>query len=132
MKKNTKRSSKRTFFPKKIKYLGIHLIAEFWLTKTIEDKKIFEKILRDAVRAAKCTLLEIVIHKFSPHGITGVILLAESHIAIHTWPENNYLAIDIFTCGDKAKPYVALEFLKKAFKPKRFEVKEIKRGEIKK
>jgi len=131
MKKDTKRSSKRTFFPEKIKYLGIHLIAEFWLVKTIEDKKIFEKILRGAVRAAKCTLLEITIHKFSPQGMTGVILLAESHIAIHTWPENNYLAVDIFTCGDKAKPYLALEFLKKRLKPEKFEIREIKRGKIK-
>lgn len=129
--KKTQRDPQKGPFLQKNKYLGIHLIAEFWLAKTIEDKKTFEKILRDAVSAAKCTLLEIVIHKFSPHGITGVILLAESHIAIHTWPEKNYLAIDIFTCGDKAKPYIALDFLKKMFKPKKVEIMEIKRGKIK-
>lgn len=112
------------------KYAGIHLIAEFWYGKNIENPKELERILIKAVKKAKNVPLEIAIHKFSPQGITGVILLAESHLALHSWPEINYLAIDIFTCGEKAMPYRALEYLKKAFKPKKIEIKEIKRGVI--
>ena len=108
--------------------IGVHLIAEFWKGKNIEDSKELERVLIWAVKKANSTPLEIVVHKFLPQGITGVILLAESHIALHSWPEYNYLAIDIFTCGDKAMPYKALDYLKKEFQPERAEVKEIKRG----
>lgn len=130
MKKTQRDPRKGPFSEKRIKHLGIHLVAEFWLAKDIEEKEKLKNILKGAAKAANCTLLEFVVHKFSPRGITGVILLAESHIAIHTWPEKNYLAVDIFTCGDRAKPYIALDFLKKTLKPKKFEVREIKRGRI--
>lgn len=114
------------------KYLGIHLIVEFWQGKIIEDSKKIEKILIGATKKAKNTPLKVTIHKFKPKGITGVVLLKESHIAIHSWPEKNYLAIDIFTCGKKALPRNALEYLKIKFKPKKIETKEIKRGNFKK
>ena len=112
------------------KYAGIHLIAEFWNGKIIEDPKEIEKILVEATKEAENTPLEVTIHKFSPQGITGVVLLAESHIALHSWPEINYLAIDIFTCGGKAIPRKALEYFKKVFKPEKIEIKEIKRGKL--
>jgi S-adenosylmethionine decarboxylase len=112
------------------KYAGIHLLAEFWGGKVIEDSKEIERILIGATKKAKNIPLKVAIHKFSPQGMTGVVLLAESHIALHSWPEFNYLAIDIFTCGNKAKPRRALNYLKKVFKPKKVEVKEIKRGII--
>lgn len=115
----------------KIEYAGIHLIAEFWKGRIIEDPKEIKKILIGATKMAENTPLEIVIHKFLPQGITGVILLAESHIAIHTWPQWNYVAVDIFTCGGKAFPRRALDYLKKKFRPERVEIKEIKRGRIK-
>jgi S-adenosylmethionine decarboxylase proenzyme len=110
------------------KYAGIHLIAEFWGGKIIEDQKKIGKVLISAAKKANNIPLEVTIHKFQPQGITGVVLLAESHIALHSWSEFNYLAIDIFTCGEKAMPYKALEYLKKVFKPKKVQVKEIKRG----
>jgi len=113
------------------KYAGIHLIAEFWHGKNIEDPKKIKKILVEAVKIAKSVPLNMVIHKFSPHGLTGVVLLKESHIAIHTWPEIGYIAIDIFTCGNSAKQEKALQYLKKEFKPKKLEIKRIRRGEIK-
>lgn len=109
-------------------YAGLHLIAEFWGSKIIEDSQEIERILVGAAKEAGNIPLKTTIHKFSPQGITGVILLAESHIAIHYWPEINYLAIDIFTCGDKTKPYKALEYLRKKFNPQKFEIKKIKRG----
>jgi len=109
-------------------YAGIHLIADFWYGKTIEDEKEIKKILIGAAKSGKSRPLEIIIHKFNPQGMTGIVLLAESHIALHFWPEFNYLAIDIFTCGDKATPFKALQYLKKKFRPKRVEVQKIKRG----
>ena len=112
----------------KINYAGTHLIADFWGGKIIEDSKKIEEILIKAARKGGNTPLKIAVHKFSPQGITGVLLLAESHIAIHTWPEINYLAIDIFTCGEKAFPQKSLDYLKEVFQPKKFRVKEIKRG----
>ena len=110
--------------------VGIHLIADFWFGKKIEKPEEIKKILIEAAKKAKNTPLKVSIHKFNPHGITGVILLAESHIALHAWPEFDYLAIDIFTCGKRAFPNRALEYLKKVFKPKRVGIKKIKRGVI--
>jgi len=127
----TKRSIQWVIKSNKEKYAGIHLIAEFWYGKIIEDPKRIKKILVEAVKRAKNIPLEVTIHKFSPQGITGVVLLAESHIALHSWSEFNYLAIDIFTCGERAMPYKAIDYLKKIFKPKKVEIKEIKRGIIK-
>jgi len=129
MTKKTKRSI-QWVRDKKIEYAGIHLIAEFWGGKIIEDPKEIDKILILAAKKADNTPLEVTIHKFQPQGITGVVLLAESHIAIHSWPEINYVAVDIFTCGEKAIPYKAIDYLKKKFKPKKVEIQKIKRGVI--
>lgn len=126
----TKRSIQWVILNRKQKYSGIHLIAEFWYGKNIEDSKELKQILIGAVKRASNTPLEIAVHKFQPQGITGIVLLAESHIAIHTWPEFNYTAIDIYTCGDKANPEKALEYLKEALQPKKVEIKKIKRGKI--
>jgi S-adenosylmethionine decarboxylase len=120
--KKTKRA-KRNF-------IGLHLIVEFWQGKAIEDKKEIKKILIEAAKRAKNTPLKVALHKFLPQGITGVLLLAESHITLHYWKEFDYLAIDIFTCGKKTFPYKALDYLKKKFLPKKIEVKEIKRGKL--
>lgn len=115
---------------KKQKHAGIHLIADFWGSRNIEEPKKLRAILITAAKKAKNTPLEVTIHKFLPRGITGVILLAESHIALHSWPEREYLAIDIFTCGEKKMPRKALEYLRKVYNPKKIEVNTIKRGKI--
>jgi len=132
MTKETKRS-KRWVKPieKPKKYAGILLAADFWNGKIIEEPKEIKRILITAVKKAKNIPLEVVIHKFSPQGITGVVLLAESHIFISTWPEINYVAIDIFSCGEKAMPEKALQYLKKEFKPKKVVIRKIKRGVLK-
>src|SRR4030043_621666 len=108
------------------KYLGIHLIAEFWGSEVIEDRKKIREILIKAVKKANNTPLEILVHKFRPQGLTGIVLLAESHIAIHTWPEFKYVAVDIYTCGNKANPMKALGYIKEQFRPKKFEIKKLK------
>ncbi|XOB41367.1 MAG: adenosylmethionine decarboxylase [Candidatus Nealsonbacteria bacterium] len=131
MNTKTKRSIKWVIDKKnQFKHAGIHLIADFWHGKRIEDPKELKKILIGAVKAANNTPLKISIHKFSPQGITGVVLLAESHISIHSWPEYNYVAIDVFTCGDKSTSNKALDYLKKKFQPKKVKIKKIKRGAI--
>lgn len=114
----------------KLNYAGIHLVADFWNVKTIEDSEELKKILITAAEKGGNTPLRVSIHKFSPQGITGVVLLAESHIAFHSWPEYNYIAIDIFTCGNKTFPDKSLDYLKEEFKPKKVKAKKIKRGII--
>ena len=111
-------------------YAGVHLIAEFWHAKVIEEPKEIERILILAAEHARSTALRFSSHKFSPHGVTAFVLLAESHLSIHSWPEINYLAIDIFTCGDFSLPHRALEYLREVYQPKRIEIKEFKRGRI--
>jgi len=113
---------------KKLNYTGIHLIVEFWNGKIIQNAKEIKKLLLGAVKASNNTPLEVAIHKFQPQGITGVVLLAESHISIHMWPEFNYTAIDIYTCGDKSRPDKALDYFKKELKPRKVEIQKIKRG----
>jgi S-adenosylmethionine decarboxylase len=129
--KKTKRSLWAIEKLKKQNSLGIHLIADFWFGKKIEDPKKLEKILIEAAKRTGNTPLEFSYHKFNPQGLTGVLLLAESHIAFHSWPEFNYLGIDIFSCGRKAKPERALKYLKRVLRPKKVEVSIIKRGELK-
>jgi len=114
--------------PNKLKHAGIHLIAEFWDGRIIETEKELKEILAKAVKSANANALKTVVHKFEPQGITGVVLLAESHIALHSWPEYKYLAIDIFTCGDKSTPYKALDYLKKELAPKKVDLQEVERG----
>lgn len=110
------------------KYAGVHLIAEFWHPRKIENRAVLKKILVTAAKRSDNIPLETAIHKFSPQGVTAVILLAESHIALHSWYEFGYLAIDIFTCGDKARPEMALKYLEEQFRPRKVEVRKIKRG----
>jgi S-adenosylmethionine decarboxylase len=113
-----------------IKYAGNQILLEFWGAQEINSMSTVRKALTQAVKAAGATLLKIELHKFSPQGISGVAIIAESHISIHTWPEYQYAAIDIFTCGQAVKPYQALAVLKKAFKPQKVEIIEVKRGII--
>jgi len=115
--------------PKHKNPISVHLIADFTAPRFIEDRRGVKRILLGAAKAANNTALKTSIHKFPVQGVTGVVLLAESHIAIHTWPEFNYIAIDIFTCGQKTRPYRALDYLKKAFCPKKVKVQFIERGE---
>lgn len=109
---------------------SVHLIADFESPHFIECPRKIRKILWEAALVAKSTPLKTSIHKFPLQGMTGVVLLAESHISIHTWPENNYMAVDIFTCSKQAKPREALEFLKLHFKPKKVKSMFIKRGRL--
>jgi S-adenosylmethionine decarboxylase len=111
-----------------IKYAGTHLIVELWKAKDLSSLTKIRKILKSAVKACRATLLKIHLHKFSPSGgVSGVAIIQESHISIHTWPEYNYAALDIFVCG-KVDPYRAIPIIKKGFEPEKIQVLELKRG----
>ncbi len=110
-------------------FFSIHLTADFFEpAKFIEDPKELRKVLYGAAKAANNTPLKSAIYKFPVQGITGVILLAESHISVHTWPEHGFLAVDIFTCGRETKPVRAFEYLKEVFCPKKVKIRHIRRG----
>ena len=82
----------------------------------LDDKEFIRMLLYRATKECKSTLLNLATHKFDPQGVTGVAMLAESHISIHTWPEKGVAKCDIFTCGDKCDPHKAVEYLGNAFK----------------
>ncbi len=124
----TKRSSKWIPTKKNSQSAGVHIIAELWGVADIKDPKKFERMLLDAAILAKAQPLKVYVHKFLPQGMTGVVVLAESHITFHTWPEMKYFALDIFTCGEHSEPYKALDHFKQMLKPKSIQVMEIKRG----
>jgi S-adenosylmethionine decarboxylase len=109
---------------------SVHLLADLESPHFVEDPRKLRTILWQAALEANNTPLKVAIHKFPLQGITGIVILAESHIAVHTWPECNYMAVDIFTCGRKSMPYRALEYLKEQFKPTKVKIMFIKRGNI--
>lgn len=110
-------------------FAGIHLIIDLWGAKNLDNLQIMEKAFRDSIESCGATLLHIHLHHFTPNGgISGVAVLAESHISVHTWPEADYAAFDVFMCGD-ADPHKATDILRNAFSPSKIEVKEIFRGE---
>ena len=112
-------------------YAGTHLIIDLWGCERLDDIPFIEETMRNAVDIAGATLLHIHLHHFTPNaGVSGVAVLAESHISIHTWPEREYAALDIFMCGD-AQPEKAVELLKQSFKPKHADVSSHLRGIIK-
>jgi S-adenosylmethionine decarboxylase len=110
--------------------LGKHLIVELYgcsFERTSDPVQV-EQTLIEAVRLSKATIVKPVFHHFSPHGVSGVIVIAESHFTIHTWPEHGYCALDIFTCGDQIDSAASLQFLKESFQAHNMSVMEIQRG----
>ena len=106
---------------------GAHLIVDLYGAQRLDDIDYIEATLRRCVTAAKATLLHIHLHHFQPSGVSGVAVLAESHISIHTWPEAGYAALDVFMCG-KANPDACVPVLREAFKAKKVAVGEHLRG----
>ena len=112
-----------------LRFAGTHLIIDVYGGSFLDDLELVEDALRKAVVAAGATLLHIHLHHFTPNGgISGVAVLAESHISIHTWPECGYAALDVFMCGE-ANPHATIEILRDAFGPERIAVEEHLRGQ---
>ena len=111
-------------------YAGSHFLVDMWGGKRLDDLEFIEATLRGCVEVCGATLLHVQLHHFAENnGVTGVAMLAESHITLHTWPEFNYAAFDIFMCGS-CEPRHAVEFLRDALMPERTEVSEHLRGRV--
>ena len=110
--------------------LGWHVIAEYEQCdkNKIDDVAYVEKHLNKAAELAGATIVKSVFHKFSPQGVSGVVVIQESHFAIHTWPEHDYAAIDLFTCTDKMNFEKALNYMKEVFGCDVLKHKMLKRG----
>jgi S-adenosylmethionine decarboxylase proenzyme len=102
---------------------------ELWGCKALNSVEVVELALRQATEACGATLLDLSVHPFSPVGITGVAVVSESHIVIHTWPEYGYAAVDVFTCGD-SDPVQAIPVFRHHFAPAKSQVMVIERGII--
>ncbi len=112
------------------KLKNIQIIAEFYGCdpELISRSDTVKKIINRAIRKSKLTKIRSHYHQFRPSGVTGVVLLAESHITMHSWPEYNYIALDLFSCGDKKKAVIAMKQLTKDFKPAKMKKRIVIRG----
>lgn len=110
--------------------LGRHVLAEFYgcPAEILNDIQRIERTMVDAALEAGAEIREVAFHKFSPQGVSGVVVISESHLAIHTWPELGYAAVDVFTCGDKVDPWLSCKYLKEHFVAERLNAQEITRG----
>jgi S-adenosylmethionine decarboxylase proenzyme len=114
----------------KITTLGRHLLAEFYECEPniLNNVALIETAMTDAARKAGATIVEKVFHHFSPYGVSGVVVISESHLTIHTWPEFGYAAVDLFTCGDTVDPVISYEHLKEKLGSGSAFYSELKRG----
>lgn len=112
--------------------LGEHILAEFYEcdVAAINDVKIVEEALLQAANVAKATVIGSSFHVFEPHGVSGVVVISESHLAIHSWPQYAYAAVDIFTCGKDVYPLNAFTYLKQRFKTKNATYQIVQRGQL--
>ncbi len=111
-----------------LRFAGTHLILDLWGAERLDDEAFVRAVLERCVEVAGATLLHIHLHKFTPNGgLSGVAVLAESHISVHTWPERGFAAFDIFMCG-RADPHRCIPVLREAFRPRHMTVAEQLRG----
>jgi len=113
-----------------LSHQGKHLLLELYKCDfdKLNDESFLRCTLNRAAKLAKATVLNLISNKFEPHGVTAIALLAESHISIHTWPESNYSAVDIFTCGPNMLPEVASQYLIEALQAKEHSLRVIERN----
>ena len=111
---------------------GRHLLIDFYgcTFQNLDDRPLIERTLLTAAEKANATILNHFFHQFSPQGVSGAVIIAESHISIHTWPEKGYAALDLFTCGDTMSPETAIEVLKDVFQPSHTQIRDYERGRI--
>ena len=113
-----------------MKILGRHLVAELTdcNVEFLDDLPFLEQVMKEAARVSGATVVKTAFHRYNPQGLSGIVVIAESHLSIHTWPEYGYAAIDCFTCGSSVDPWKALEHLKEALQCKSVSAKELNRG----
>ncbi len=113
-----------------MKILGRHLIVEYsgCDRQILDDSERLEKYLNQAVRESGATIVESVFHRYNPQGVSGVVVIAESHCSIHTWPEYGYAAVDFFTCGQSVDPVLAHQYMEQKMRAESSTIKELERG----
>jgi S-adenosylmethionine decarboxylase proenzyme len=113
--------------------LGRQILVEFYQCdpEILKNRDAIDAAVNEAVRRSGATIVTSTFHTFSPFGVSGVVVIAESHVAIHTWPEHGYSAVDIFTCGEHIDPWAIHDYLKEAFGSKNTSSMELKRGVFK-
>lgn len=112
------------------KPLGVQLLAEIWECdqEKLNNVKTIEEVMVNAAKKAGAEIREVVFHRFEPQGVSGVVVISESHLTIHTWPELAYAAVDIFTCGERVDPWDALESITHDLNAEEANVMEFSRG----
>ncbi len=111
-----------------LRFAATHVLVELWGARHLDDVDVIENAIRTAAETAGATIVHVHVHQFSStRGVSGVAVLAESHISIHTWPEHDFAAVDIFMCG-ACDPYKAVPVLRRAFEPASMQISEHKRG----
>lgn len=113
-----------------MKALGKHIVCELsgCDAQALTDLELVRSVMVGAAREANAEVMEVAFHRFMPQGVSGVVVIAESHLSIHTWPESGYAAMDFYTCGDHTDPWKACEFAAKAFSATSMLTTEVKRG----
>ena len=113
------------------KFAGMHLLIDLWGAKNLDSPALIDETLCAGAVEAGATILHSHFHHFTPNGgVSGVVVLAESHISIHTWPERDFAALDVFMCGC-CDPYKVIPFLQAAFGPSTIDIDEQRRGLLK-
>ncbi len=115
-----------------MKALGRHVLVEFYGcdSQALNQKDQLEAMMRRAAEESGATVVSTAFHLFNPHGVSGVVVIAESHLTIHTWPEYGYAAVDLFTCGDSVDPWIAFREIKNYLQAEQMFTMEVKRGQL--
>lgn len=114
--------------------LGRHVLIEYYgcPSEIIENNKVIEQFMKEAADYSGATIVESVFHHFNPYGVSGAVIIAESHLTIHTWPEYGFASVDVYTCGDSVSPWKAADYLAEKLKAKKVESFEVPRGMVEK
>jgi len=130
LRKSSRRSRAFRYRGVKMKSLGYHLILELegCPSAVLDDEETVRTLMTRAVAVSGATMIQPFFHRFSPQGVSGVVIISESHFSIHTWPEYGYAAIDIFTCGDQIDMEIAAETLRSGFRARRLQKMLLTRG----
>jgi S-adenosylmethionine decarboxylase len=114
----------------KIEQLGRHILVEFYDCdkEILNDHDRIETLMKEAAIKSNATVVESVFHMFNPWGVSGAVVIQESHLTIHTWPEYGYAAVDLFTCGDTVNPWIGFDYLEEELKAGKSETTEVPRG----
>lgn len=114
----------------KIEQLGRHIMVEYYNCdkEILNNYEKIEKYMVQAAKEAKATIVTSTFHMFNPWGVSGAVIIQESHLTIHTWPEYNYAAVDLFTCGEEINPWDAFEYLERKLRAEKTDYTEMSRG----